>query len=196
MGKAKGFEGCGELIFQRTYGLGHNCGCYSKWLLNTPEGKDKLNKSILHATQPRRDLNQAFEDKKDKDKLALLLQSAKIACHTYVRLRDKGKPCISCDAPYNTDFQAGHYKKAEIYSNLRFWEYNINGQCERCNIFLEGNVQAYSDRLADRIGENNKAEVELMAKAFKKTSWKWDRQELKEIKKYYQQKIKQLNSKL
>jgi len=195
IGKARGFEGCGKLTFQRTYGLGHSCGCYSKWLLNTPEGKEKLDKSILHATKPRRELNQAFEDKKDKNKLSLLLQGAKIACHTYVRLRDKGKPCISCGKPHEPGFHAGHYKKAEIYSNLRFNEFNISGQCERCNLFLDGNVQAYSERIGDRIGKDNKEVVERMAKAFKTESFKWDREELKKIKKYYQDKIKQLKTK-
>jgi len=192
IGQAKNFEGCGELAFKRTYGLGHSCGCYSKWLLNTPEGKDKLNKSIFTATQPRRDLNKAVEDDKDKKKLGLLLQSAKIACHTYIRNRDIGKPCISCGVPYSVDFHAGHYKEAGHYSNLRFWEFNIAGQCIKCNINLNGNVQEYGHRLADRIGKDKAEEVEQMAKDFKKMVWKWDREELKEIKRYYQNKIKQL----
>ena len=192
IGKATGFNGCGKLTFQRTYGLGHSCGCYPKWLLNTPEGKEKLNKSIFTATQPRRDLNQAFENKKDKNKLGLLLEVARVTCHTYIRLRDKGKPCISCGRPYSPDFHAGHYKKAEIYSNLKYWEYNINGQCIKCNINEDGNVTEYGHRLPDRIGKDKAQEVEQMAKDFKKMNWKWDREELKKIKKSYQYKIKQL----
>ena len=95
----------------------------------------------------------------------------------------------TCHSP---DFHAGHYKKAEIYSNLKYWEYNINGQCIKCNINEDGNVTEYGHRLPDRIGKDKAQEVEQMAKDFKKMNWKWDREELKKIKKSYQYKIKQL----
>jgi len=191
-GKANGWQGCGDEVYKRTYGL---CpSCYAQWLLNTPEGKEKLQKATLQATKPKRDLEKAIKQEKDQKSLSALLTTTRMNCHTYIRLRDKGKPCISCNSPWTKDFQAGHWWKAELYSNLKFNEFNINGQCERCNLFLDGNFQEYATRIDSRIGKDKKEELELMAKGFKSENFKWDREELKEINKYFRQKIKELKN--
>lgn len=192
IGKAKGFWACGKLAFKRTYGLCQSC--YSKWLLNTPEGKEKLSKAALKATKPRRDLEKAIKEEKEYKSMGWLLINTRTACHDYIKLRDKGKPCVSCGQPWSKDHQAGHWKKAELFTTLRFNERNIHNQCEGCNLFNDGNVQEYGNRIHLRIGRKAKEELELLAEEDKKMNHKWDRIRLIETRKHYKEKLKELKS--
>ena len=194
MGKAKGFNGCGKMALKRTHGLCMKC--YPQWLLYTPEGKEKMAKSIFVATKPRRDLEKAIIENKENKSLSWLLVNTRTACHDFIKFRDQGKPCVSCDAPWHKDHHAGHWKKAELYSNLKFDERNIHNQCEGCNIYKDGNVQEYGNRIHNRIGREAKAVVEQMAEDYKSIDFKWDREELKAIRKYYQEKLKSLKNSL
>ena len=194
MGKAKGFESCGYLFFKRTYGLCQKC--YSKWLLTTPEGKEKLSKATLKATKPRRDLEKARAEKKEYKSLGWLLINTRTICHDYIKLRDKGKPCVSCNQPWSKDHQAGHWKKAELFSTLKFDERNIHNQCEGCNLFNDGNVQEYGNRIHLRIGREGKKELEHLAELDKQINFKWDRLQLVETRDYYKAKIKELRMNL
>src|SRR5690606_12394957 len=130
-GIAKGY-GCGKPTLHRVYGLGKMC-CYSDWLLNSEQGKIKLQKSILKASKPRLDFEKASRAEKEQNTLKNLLTNIRMQLHAYIRNRDKGKNCISCGVIWNDKFEAGHFYKAELYSNLKFDKYNINGQCFRCN---------------------------------------------------------------
>lgn len=190
-GKAIG-SGCGVVTFYRTYGLGQSCGCYSNWLLNTPEGKEKLAAATFTVSKPRIGLEKAFKEKKDNQKLSYLITSTVNACHKYIRLRDKGKPCVSCLGAWGDEHQAGHWKKAELFSSLKLDERNIHGQCKRCNLVEDGNVQIYGTRIHLRIGIEGKQELERLALLDKQTSFKWDREELKRIRTYYNNKTKDL----
>ena len=189
-GIAKGY-GCGEMATFRTYGLCQN-KCYPKWLFNTPEGKEKVQKATLKATKDRRDLEKAEKQMKERKSLSYLLESTKNACHKYIRLRDKGKPCISCGNAWKPNFQAGHFYKAELYSLLRFNEWNINGQCEQCNLRKEGNLNPYSVNLPKRIGQEKFKELKQIAEKQNLKVQYWDKEELKKTRKYYQTKIKEL----
>ena len=73
--------------------------------------------------------------------------------NTYIRERDKGKPCISCDRPLANKFDAGHFFSVGAYPNIRFNEDNTNGQCVHCNQHKHGNVSEYAIRLPYRIGQ-------------------------------------------
>jgi hypothetical protein len=189
-GQAKGY-GCGKLTYHRVYGLGKMC-CYSKWLLTSEAGRIKMHKAIFKAAAPRLDMDkQIASEKKTKDLETLKKQVMNI-CHKYIRLRDKGLPCISCDAKWNDQFQAGHLFKAELYSNLKYHECNILGQCRVCNLHKQGNENEYALRLPARIGQKNFETVQIMAAESKKQSFKWDRQELKALYIYYREKIKTL----
>lgn len=193
-GLAKGFESCGKMAYKRTYGL---CtSCYPQWLLNTEEGKKKVERSTLMATKPKRDLQKAIKEEKEQKSLSALLTTTRMNCHKYIRLRDHGKPCISCGVSWSRDFHAGHWWKAELYSNLKFNEFNINGQCERCNLFLDGNFQEYANKIHTRIGRENKEDLEKQAEDYKGMDFKWDREKLKEINKYYREKLKELKKSL
>lgn len=201
-GKAKGFDGCGEPLpysernniksYKAKFGLGIVCGCYSKWLTSTNEGKNEIKKATLKATKQRREYEAFEKEEKERKSLSILLNNTKIACHTYIKERDKGKPCISCGEPYRSDFQAGHGFKSELFSTLRFNEFNINGQCVGCNIHKDGNESAYMSRLPERIGQDNFNELLHLSKMDKIIDHKWDREELLEIRSYYKQKLKEL----
>ena len=51
-----------------------------------------------------------------------LTKKAQAAFNRYIRLRDRGKPCISCGAPWKENFQACHYVPAGRSNKLRFDE--------------------------------------------------------------------------
>ena len=48
--------------------------------------------------------------------------------HKYIRNRDAGQPCISCDS--FTTLQAGHFYSAGNNPSVRFNEDNVHGQCK------------------------------------------------------------------
>lgn len=196
IGPAKGFKGCNKPTKHRTHGLGKMCGCYAKWLLTTQAGQAKMERAALKATKPRRELQAAEKEHSEQRGITSLLNNLKKACHEYIRLRDKGKPCASCGSPWNEEFQAGHYFKAETYSGIRFHPWNINGQCVQCNIHLEGNFDGYSLLLPDRIGKEAFDELHRLAANYKRNeaTFKWDREELKAKRNYFKNQIKQLKN--
>ena len=188
-GIAKG-NGCQKSVFKRTLGLCQSC--YAKWLLNTPEGRERLQKHTLKAQQPRLEVEKAYTEKKERLKLQSLINSTKQVCHEYIRLRDKGKPCISCGALWNDNFEAGHYAKAELYPAVRFNELNIHGQCIQCNRYKHGNETAYRAGLEVRLCRTEMAKLQAAIFYAKKEGFKWDREELERIKNDYKFKLKQL----
>ena len=189
-GQAKGY-GCGKPTIHSVYGLGKMC-CYADWLFNSEAGKIKVEKATLKATKPRKELEKAKEETKQNKSLSALLINVRTVCHTYIKKRDYGKPCISCGEPWHKDFQAGHYYKAELYSTLKLNEYNIHGQCAGCNIRKEGNLSEYTVNLPKRIGVDVFDTLNKLAELDHKENFKWDRIELNKIREYYKSKIKEL----
>lgn len=190
---AKG-HGCGTPQQERIHGLGIKCKCYSTWLLGTPEGAAKLKRITIEASAPRLELEKAFQDRKDRNKLGTLLVNVRNICHEYIRLRDFGKPCISCGIHYSPEFQAGHFYKAELISNLKFHEKNINGQCKTCNLRKEGNESGYRIGLLQRYGLEYLNELDDLVKSYKQNHFEWERSQLEEIRQYYQQKLIELKT--
>lgn len=183
-------KGCGTLTFFRRYGLCRSC--YTDWLLNTVDGKEKLNKTTLRATQERRELEQAERREKESKSINYLLTNVKNKVHEYIRLRDKGKPCISCGSAWRNNFQAGHLYRASQYSSLKYHEYNINGQCRGCNQHKDGNESKYHEMLPKRIGKDKYLHLTELAAKDKQKKHKWYREELEQIREYYKLKIKKL----
>ena len=190
--------GCGKMTIHRVYGLGKMC-CYSDFLLKTKPGKLIMQKAMLKASKPRLEaekskieMKQAENFKKDRDKLNYLLVNVRNSCHEYIRKRDEFKPCISCGVSYNTNFQAGHFFKAELFSNLKFNENNIHGQCQKCNLLKEGNESGYRVGLMQRYGKEFLNDLNVLAGDYKKNGFVWDREQLEELRKYYKEKIKML----
>lgn len=191
--------GCGVPTLHRVYGLGKMCGCYSDFLLKTEPGKLIMQKAMLKASKPRleeeknkAEMQKAEKFKKDRQKLNYLLVNVRTACHEFIRKRDEFKPCISCGVAYNDTFQAGHFFKAELFSNLKFNEKNIHGQCKQCNMFKEGNESGYRVGLIQRYGKEFLSELNQLAGDSKKNDYHWDREELEKIRVYYKNEIKKL----
>lgn len=76
---------------------------------------------------------------------------AEKSCNHYIRVRDFGRPCISCGVQYG-QVHAGHWKSVGACPELRYHEDNINGQCAQCNGPKSGNVLEYRIGLEHRIG--------------------------------------------
>lgn len=115
------------------------------------------------------------------------LSLLQIVFNKYIRLRDEGKPCISCDRPLVAKFDAGHFLAVGSYPNLRFNEDNVHGQCVHCNQHKHGASAEYFIQLPNRIGLCKFNEL-LNSR---NESLKLTLDEIKELIKHYKLKIKE-----
>jgi len=97
------------------------------------------------------------EAKKRLQTRADVLKTAQKAFNEYIRVRDKGKACVSCGALQGVlvqggAFDAGHYRSVGSAPHLRFHLWNCHTQCVKCNRYLSGNVVEYRKGLIKRIG--------------------------------------------
>lgn len=191
MNKAQGYKGCGKMTLWRKYGLCHSC--LADFMLNTDVGKMLLERATLKAKRPRLELEKAERERKEERRLPQVLAQTQIVFNKYIRLRDKGKPCISSGVPWRSDFDAGHLFSVKQFSSLRFDERNCHAQSIGDNRFNDGNFQDYLLNVKNRIGENAFRELEKRAEESKRTITKWDIDHVMELKKYYQAKIKELS---
>ena len=113
------------------------------------------------------------------------LKDAQKVFNFYVRTRDEGKPCISCNQPPKKK-NAGHYFSQGGHSNVRFDEDNVHLQCEACNTYLSGNLLNYQIGIEKRIGAQRLMNLQAIAHETKK----WTKDELKQIIATYKQKLK------
>ncbi len=114
------------------------------------------------------------------------IKLAQITFNKYIRLRDKGNVCISCQKIPKKE-NAGHFYNANNHYNVRFDENNVHLQCEHCNTFLSGNLINYRENLLKKIG----AEEFNVLEGKSKVTRKFTKEELKEIIETYKKKIKQ-----
>ena len=128
-------------------------------------------------------LDKAKKERSDEKRIKTALKTTELAVHKYIRERDKGKPCISCGKPWQPTFQAGHLFSRKQYGGLKYHLDNIHGQCEYCNLRLEGNVTEYTLRLPERIGSDRFDKLIKLARLEKKYVKKWTLYELEEIRK-------------
>lgn len=133
-----------------------------------------------------------WKNKKSKMKMDLMtiqdyVKLAQTVFNKYIRLRDAGNVCISCQKKPLKE-NAGHFYNANNHWSVRFDERNVHLQCEHCNTYLSGNLIYYRENLLKKIGitefEN------LSAEAMKTRKFTID--ELKEIIATYKKKIKEL----
>lgn len=96
-----------------------------------------------------------------------LKKKAQIVFNAWIRKRDEGKQCISCNS-YNTA-HASHFMSAGNYNFLRFHEDNVHSSCVKCNTYLHGNLIEYRKRLIKRIGIERVEYLENAAKANRTT---------------------------
>lgn len=133
-----------------------------------------------------------WKKKKSKMKMDLMtiqdyVKLAQTVFNKYIRLRDAGNVCISCQKKPLKE-NAGHFYNANNHWSVRFDERNVHLQCEHCNTFLSGNLIYYRENLLKKIGIEDFEN--LSAEAMKTRKFTID--ELKEIISTYKKKIKEL----
>jgi hypothetical protein len=91
---------------------------------------------------------------------------AQDAFNRFIRLRDEGKPCISCGRTHvewtrGGEWDCGHFLSVGSHPELRFEESNAHRQCKSCNggsgkYARKGYTVAkeYEERLIERIGQD------------------------------------------
>lgn len=117
---------------------------------------------------------------------------AQAAVNSYVRERDKGKPCISCDKPDDGSHQrhASHYRSVKACSILRYDPRNIYASCAQCNAHMSGNLLEYRIRLIRKHGQDLVEWLESQNGIVRYTI-----DDLKAIKAEYKAKLKALKGK-
>jgi len=115
------------------------------------------------------------------------LNELQVIFNKYVRLRDKDKPCISCNRPLKGKYDCGHFFSVGAYPALRFHLSNNHGQCVHCNRDRHGNIPEYTINLPNRIGQE--AYNELLAS--RNNELKLTLPEILELKNHYKQLIKE-----
>ncbi|HDT0752771.1 TPA: recombination protein NinG [Enterobacter kobei] len=104
--------------------------------------------------QRRKAKRESLKSKSQWDK------EAQSAFNRYIRIRDEGKPCVSCGNPLigksnyltGSAIDASHYRSRGAASHLKFNVFNVHSACTRCNRQLSGNAVEYRIRLIERIG--------------------------------------------
>lgn len=114
-------------------------------------------------------------------------REAQMTFNLFIRLRDKGLPCISCQRHHEGQYHAGHYLTVGARPNLRFNEKNVHKQCSCCNNHLSGNLINYRINLIKKIGVG---EVETLESSHDPK--KYTIEDIKAIKAKYKLKIKEM----
>jgi len=128
--------------------------------------------------------------------------------NAYVRLRDKGQPCISCGRSdkevKKTDgwktggaWDCGHFKTVGGFPELRFNSFNAHKQCKSCNAGsnkyahkTESVAAEYRVRLIDKLGLER---VEWLEGHHEQTNY--TKADLVRLANIYKRKIKRLKDK-
>lgn len=118
------------------------------------------------------------------------LDEAQSSFNRYIRARDRGKLCCSCNSvlvkrSLGGGYDAGHYRSRGAASHLRFNLLNVWGQCKKCNLHMGGNYSEYRKRLVDKIGLERVERLENDNKSRKFTI-----DYLKRIKKIFNKRAK------
>ena len=118
------------------------------------------------------------------------MKEAQAAFNSFVRERDYVEPCISCSRYHTGQYHAGHYMPTSTRPSLRFDERNVHKQCSACNNHLHGNLALYRVALVKMFGADFIEWLEGQHEPAKYTI-----EQLKEIKKTYNQKARELKRK-
>jgi hypothetical protein len=132
---------------------------------------------------------QAKEHREAKRKLkprGKWIKEAQTVFNTFIRLRDKDFPCISCGNHHEGQYHAGHFYTTAARPDLRFNEDNCNKQCSICNNHKSGNINEYRASLVEKIGKERLDALGVVGRS------DWSIDEIKEIKAKYQAEIKHL----
>lgn len=184
-GKAIGFPGCGYESWKLHYGL---CpGCEYDWMTQTEPGKIEFEKRKIKV-KAKNWKEEKAKMKESVKRLSDYENEAKKSFQKWIRLRDKVLACISCDNINVKEWHASHYFDCNRFSGLIFDPRNVHKSCDYCNVYLSGNLIEYRQGLIKRHGIEFVEQLESEANS--KRVYKYTKQELIDIKKKYDLKIK------
>ncbi len=117
--------------------------------------------------------------------------------NAYIRQRDYGNNCISCDKTIDWESStstggvcdAGHYLSVGSRVHLRFNEDNVHAQCKYCNNYLAGNPASYRVGLIKKIGLDRVKALECNSTVNKHST-----EHLKGMIDYYKLNIKNIKN--
>lgn len=170
------------------------CGCKERFdrgaMFKTPAGYFH---SFECATSYARRKQQRVQHKADKERIKTKAEWAKEAqasVNSYIRARDHGKPCISCDQASNIGRRhASHYRSVGACTQLRFNTFNIHASCAQCNSKKSGNILEYRIRLIKKIGQEKVDWLETQNKITR-----YDIEYLKRIKRIFAKRARVINN--
>ena len=120
------------------------------------------------------------------------LAKVQAAVNSYIRTRDKGKPCISCEGFKEQaglkggSYDAGHWFGRGAHPSLRFVLWNIHKQCVTCNQYLNGHPHGYEAGLIKRFGREWVERRKQQARDYKTNHY--SKQDLERIRKIFTKK--------
>lgn len=126
-------------------------------------------------------------------RLPTLHKEARFWFNRWVRMRDAGKPCISCGKPppdlsgLHAGRDCGHFRSVGSAGHLRYTETNAAAQCVHCNQYLAGNYTGYRKGLIQRIGVEA---VEALENDNRPE--KWQRDQVRATRDEYRQRCRAL----
>ncbi len=156
--------------------------------------------NYLCAIARNEELKKKKEAKESKEKTKVMrigllthsdyLKMLQVVFNSFIRLRDKDLPCITCSTQKNIEYAAGHFYPT-TYQYLRFNEDNVHKQCNKaCNMMLRGNLLEYRPALIKKIGIER---VEALDNT-RHLELRLSIPEIKELIIIYKQKLKQLQN--
>jgi hypothetical protein len=130
------------------------------------------------------------QEKKEHQQSDLKIRKAAAikACHAYIKQRDLGRNCITCDRSLIGKYDSGHFLKAGNHSYTMFMEKNIHSQCVNCNQYNGGKEKEYKEALILKYGLKTVEALERVRnRHIKRTA-----QDYRDIENYYKEKTKKL----
>lgn len=135
-----------KTVFTPARSMQKVCGplCAAGWAKAVAEKKAARAKK-----DERKSIREALEKAKTR---GMHLKELQAAFNQWIRLRDAGKPCISCGRHHKGQLHAGHYRSVGSCPELRFEPDNCHLQCQPCNVHLSANLIPYRANLIKKIG--------------------------------------------
>jgi hypothetical protein len=152
------------------------------------QDKQRAKRQAKVAVSQRKAVRERREALKSTGDLA---REAQTAFNTYIRARDAGKPCCSCDWPDDGRSQrhASHYRAVGPAKQLRYNTWNVHASCAQCNGMKSGNLIEYRIRLVKSIG-NERVEWLETNNELANTSHDY----LRRVKKIFNKRARQANA--
>jgi len=148
----------------------------------------KAKRITAQEKKERKAMREAKEKLKNRGEYA---KEAQTAFNAWIRERDSGIPCISCDKPDNGTHQvhASHYRSRGACPELAYEPLNVHASCAQCNTMKSGNILDYRINLIKKIGADK---LEWLEGPHEPKKYTID--DLKQIKADYKAKLKELKA--